>query len=150
RQTPSKWEFGVHGSLVIARNPHRRIMPDPLPPEVLDLVEHSTSAGRLAAVSELARLAAGVNLNRAAGARDALTGLGDDDSRSVSAAATDALYGVTVRLSPSAIDLGRVPIDASPLVAEITVEGGPLALASTVSESAGGASASALHARLDA
>ena len=85
RQTPSKWEFGVHGSLLIARNPHRRIMPDPLPPEVLDLVEHSTSAGRLAAVGELARLAAGANRNRGAAARNALTRLVDDDSRGAGA-----------------------------------------------------------------
>ena len=150
RQTPSKWEFGVHGSLLIARNPHRRIMPDPLPPEVLDLVEHSTSAGRLAAVGELARLAAGANRNRGAAARNALTRLVDDDSRGVSAAAARALDGVTVRLSRPVIDLGRVPPGSPPLVADVAVEGGPLALASTVSASASGASAGALRARLDA
>src|SRR6266545_602320 len=150
QQTPSKWEFGVHGGLLMARNPHRRITPGPLPPELLDLVEHSTAVARLAAVGELARIAAGVNLTRAAAARLALIRLLDDDSRRVSASAAHALEGATVRPARSTIDFGRVPAHTPPLVTEVAVEGGPLAWASTVSTSASARSAGSLRARFEA
>src|SRR5262249_27613019 len=154
QQTPGKWEFGVHGDLLVARNPHRRITPGRVPPELPDLGRHSSPIARPAAVGELAHLAAGSNLALAAAARLALATLADDDSRRVSAAAEHALDGVTVRLARSAIDLGRVRAGTAPLVTEVALEGGPLALASAVSVSVSGtadaASAGSLRARLAA
>ena len=86
-QTPCKWEFGLRGDLYVARNPFWRERPAALPTELLDLVEHPSAAVRLAAVHELAAVTGGAALE----ARDALARLADDDSRRVSAAATEAL-----------------------------------------------------------
>jgi hypothetical protein len=61
-QTPSKWEFGLRGDLHVARNPHRRVRAVELAPELLDLVRHPLPGGRSAAVRELARIAAGDDL----------------------------------------------------------------------------------------
>lgn len=144
-QTPSKWEFGLRGGLYIARNPHRRIMPARLPPDLVDLIEHPSAAARLAGVQELAALAAGTHLPRAVAARLALRQLIEDDSRRVSASAAAALQQSALRLTASNADFGRVPPSNWPLVTEVGVEGGPLALASAVTTSGG-----PLRAQLDA
>ena len=145
RQTPCKWEFGLRGGLYIARNPRRRIVPAQLPQEVLDLIDHPTATGRLAAVDELARITAGTNLARAAAARLALSKLVDDDSRRVAASAVEATEVTALRLGATSIDFGRVALGTRPLTAEIGVDGSPLALASAVTTSA-----SMLRARLEA
>ncbi len=132
QQTPCKWEFGLRGDLYVARNPHRRVAPAPLPQDLLDLLDHPTPAARLAAVNELARLAAGTNLARAAAARLALGQLADDDSRRVSSAAGEALQHTAVHLAVSTVDFGLVPRGAPRRVVEVRVEGPPLALASSV------------------
>ena len=104
-QTPCKWEFGLRGDLYVARNPFWRERPAALPTELLDLVEHPSAAVRLAAVHELAAVTG------AAGpaARGALARLADDDSRRVSAAATDALD-----LPPAAAPPAAAPPAAAP------------------------------------
>ncbi|MDP9227251.1 MAG: caspase family protein, partial [Actinomycetota bacterium] len=130
-QTPSKWEFGVQGDLFIARNPRRKILPARLPDELLEMVAHPTASVRLAAVQDLDQLAGGPNLRLAAGARLALQGLRGDDSRRVSAAATNALERTALRITPTHVDLGEVPIGSRPRV-EIRIDGGPLALASSI------------------
>jgi hypothetical protein len=130
-QTPSKWEFGVQGDLYIARNPRRKILPGRLPDDLLELIVHPTASVRLAAVGDLDQLAGGPNLRLACGARLALAELRDDDSRRVSAAATNALQRTTLRITPTSVDLGQVPIGSEPHV-EVRVDGGPLALASSI------------------
>jgi Tol biopolymer transport system component len=130
-QTPSKWEFGVQGDLFIAKNPRRKILPAPLPDELLEMVAHPTASVRLAAVQDLDQLAGGPNLRLAAGARLALQGLRGDDSRRVSAAATNALERTALRITPTHVDLGEVPIGSRPRV-EIRIDGGPLAVASSI------------------
>ncbi len=132
QQTPCKWEFGLRGDLYVARNPHRRVAPAPLPQDLLDLLDHPTPAARLAAVNELARLTAGTNLARAAAARLALGQLVDDDSRRVASAAGEALQHTAVHLAVSTVDFGVVSRGAPRRVVEVRVEGPPLALASTV------------------
>ncbi|WP_433297166.1 caspase family protein [Actinoplanes sp. CA-030573] len=93
KQTPSKWEFGLRGGLIVARNPHLRLPAEPaLPPELIDLVRHPIASVRLAAVRELAPIAAGEDPTRAAAARVALEQLASDDSRQVSLAANEALH----------------------------------------------------------
>lgn len=142
-QTPSKWEFGVQGDLYIARNPRRRILPGRLPDELLGMVAHPIASVRLAAVQDLDRLAGGHNLQLAAGARLALQELRGDDSRRVSAAATNALERTALRITPTRVDLGEVPIGSRPR-AEVRVDGGPLALASSIE-----VTHQHLHARFD-
>jgi hypothetical protein len=132
-QTPSKWEFGVQGGLYVARNPRRRIMPSALPPHVLDLLGNPLAAVRVGAVDELGQLAVGADLPLAAAARQALARLVDDDSRRVSEAATRALDRTALRLSETVIDLGTVGVGGPGAARELTVGGGPLAVASAVS-----------------
>jgi Caspase domain len=144
KQTPSKWEFGLRGGLVIARNPRRRIRPGRLPQELLDLIEHPTAAARLAAVEELARIAASTNMPLAAAAQQGLERLTEDDSRRVAAAATRARETTMLRLTAYAVDFGRTVPGARTQVRKVPVEGGPLAKVSWVTTST-----DALRARFD-
>jgi uncharacterized caspase-like protein len=43
-QTPGKWEFGLQGELVLAKNPQRVVVPAPLPPELIELVPHTRAS----------------------------------------------------------------------------------------------------------
>ncbi len=143
-QTPSRWDFGVQGDVVIARSPRRRVVPAPLPREVLDLVEHTSAGVRLGAVEELAGIATRDNLGMAAGAVAVLRQLVDDDSRRVSSAAHDALVALEPRTVPSAVDLGSLPAGTSSSAAQVTVEGSPLVLSSAVATTSAD-----VHAELD-
>ncbi|MGK5681172.1 YncE family protein [Actinoplanes sp. URMC 104] len=84
---------------------------------------------RLTAVDELARMAWGADLAMAAAARRALQQLMEDDSRSVSAAAAAALERTAVRVDPDRIDFGVVAAETPRLVADVRVDGPPLAVA---------------------
>ncbi|MGK5678843.1 caspase, EACC1-associated type [Actinoplanes sp. URMC 104] len=132
RQTPSKWEFGMRGDLMVARNPHRRIRAAVLPPELLELVQHPLPAVRMTAVRELAPIAGGENLERAAAAFPVLEELVDDDSRMVSAGATTVLDRTRVRLARESIDLGAVQVGSEPVEFDVAVGGSPLAGSSAV------------------
>ncbi|MDQ3104702.1 MAG: caspase family protein, partial [Actinomycetota bacterium] len=133
-QTPSKWEFGLQGDLVIARNPRRQIRPGSVPEDIAELVHHPTAGVRLGAVDELARIAAQENLGRAAGAVLLLRRLLDDDSRRVSQAAAVALDKVAPTALPGHVDFDDIPVGATS-AEDVHVQGGPLALASTVETS---------------
>ncbi|GIE93740.1 caspase family protein [Paractinoplanes rishiriensis] len=108
-QTPSKWEFGLRGELYVARNPNRRVPATRLAPELLDLIRHPVAAVRLAAVHELAGVAADDDPARAAEAHQALQRLTDDDSRQVSAAATAALTPTAPVVPPDPSPTGPRP-----------------------------------------
>ncbi|WP_307834664.1 YncE family protein [Paractinoplanes lichenicola] len=84
---------------------------------------------RLAGIDGLARLAWGADLAMAHAARQALQQMTEDDSRAVSAAATAALERTSVRLDPERIDFGTVAAETPRLVADVRVEGPPLAVA---------------------
>jgi hypothetical protein len=133
-QTPGKWEFGLQGDLVLAKNPQRVIVPAPLPHDLLELVDHPFPATRLGSVDVLTRLAEGSNLPIAAGARSVLERMVNDDSRAVAAAASEAVAAMSLRLSAADVDLGNVPVGAA-ATAEISIEGPPLATASRVESS---------------
>jgi YVTN family beta-propeller protein len=100
-----------------------------LPPYVLTEIGSPIRENRLTAIDQLARLAGGVDLALAVAARGALQHLMGDDSRSVAAAAAAALERTAVRLNPDRIDFGQVPPDAPRLLAEVEVDGPPLAIA---------------------
>lgn len=134
-QTPSKWEFGLQGDLIIARNPRRRIVPAPLSNEILELAQHPTPGVRLGAIDELAQTTAGPNLQLGAGAALLLRQLLTDDSRRVAEAAATALTELALQLPDTEIDLGTIPVGSAAVV-EIPVAGSPLALASTIATSA--------------
>ena len=109
-----------------------------LPPHVLTGIESPIRAARLAGVDELARLANGAELTVAAAARLTLKRLTDDDSRSVAAAAVAALERTAVRLNPDVVNFGPVSPGTPPLVADVVVEGPPLAAVATVTASGPG------------
>ncbi|MFI6071501.1 caspase family protein [Actinoplanes sp. NPDC051343] len=95
-QTPCKWEFGTRGDLYVARSPFKPDSVVSLPPELLNLVAHPSAAVRLAAVHELAAVGDG---GREV-AHGVLRRLADDDSRTVSAAAAEALGSSPDRPAP--------------------------------------------------
>jgi hypothetical protein len=92
-QTPGKWTFGVEGDLFIARRSRPVTTPSPLPEQLQEAIDSPFAAVRAAAVQELDRLRRGRHAGLALGARLALEGLTEDDSRTVAAAASAALDG---------------------------------------------------------
>ena len=109
-----------------------------LPEQVLTEIDSSVRETRLRAVGELERLANSADLAMAAAARFTLMRLTEEDSRSVAAAAAAALERTTVRLNPDQVHFGRVAAGTPRLVAEVLVEGPPLAAAAAVTVSGPG------------
>jgi YVTN family beta-propeller protein len=100
-----------------------------LPTHVLTEIDSPIRETRLTAVDELARIAAGPDLAMAAAARRALASLTQDDSRSVSAPAATALERTAIRLRPERVDFGQVAPGTPRVVADVLVDGPPLATA---------------------
>ncbi len=109
-QTPGKWVFGVQGELYIARRSQRLSEPAPLPVELCQLIDSPLSSVRAVAVRELEKLLHGRHLGLAEAAQQGLRRLADDDSRSVSAAATAALQSdIPQPVLPLASPIGDQP-----------------------------------------
>jgi hypothetical protein len=124
-QTPGKWAFGVQGDLYIARRARPVTTAAPLPPQLQEAIGSPFAAIRAAAVQELVRLLQGRHAGLALAARLALQQLTEDDSRTVAAAATEALNTQapppppqptppTLALSATVIDFGRLPEHSTP------------------------------------
>jgi YVTN family beta-propeller protein len=109
-----------------------------LPEQVQHGIDSSVRETRLRAVGELERLANSADLAMAAAARFTLMRLTEEDSRSVAAAAAAALERTTVRLNPDQVHFGQVAAGTPRLVAEVLVEGPPLAAAAAVTVSGPG------------
>jgi hypothetical protein len=122
-QTPGKWTFGVQGELVIARRARPVTTPAALPPELQGAIDNPFAEVRGGAVKHLARLAQSRHAGLALAGRMSLERLTNDDSRTVSAAATAALND----LAPSPSE----PLPPEPPPSEPPPE---LALSATVIE----------------
>jgi YVTN family beta-propeller protein len=108
-----------------------------LPPHVLTEIDSPIRETRLTGVDELTRLANGADLAMAAAARATLKRLTEDDSRSVAAAAAAALARTVVRLSPDRVDFGQVLPGTAQMVADVLVDGPPLAVATATVTTSG-------------
>jgi YVTN family beta-propeller protein len=86
----------------------------------------------LAAVGELRDLAAGTDVEAAVAARAALVQLVGDDSREVSAAASEALDATSIALEPPRVDFGPVTAGTPSLIAAVAILGPPMALTSRI------------------
>ncbi len=91
KQTPGKWSYKQQGDMVIARNPKPIVKPAELPADLRTAIESPLANVRSGAVRELDRLLNGSNAGLALAAFDAIKHLIDDDSRSVSQVASNAL-----------------------------------------------------------
>ena len=134
-QTPSKFEYGVQGDFVLAKNPNWTVTPGSLPPKLMELVLDPYAPTRLGSVADLARLAGGVDLATAAAAWQQLSLMVNDDSRQVATAASAAVDDLALRVSPASVDLGEFHVGAPSPHAELKIEGPPLAAASRVEPS---------------
>ncbi len=143
-QTPSKWEYGMQGNVVIARSPRRTVRSTNLPTHLHELIEHHNPGVRRGAVDDLARLAGGDELPLAAAARRALAGLAEDDSRTVSAAAAEVLEATKLRLSAYELAFGEVVRGATSHSLDCDLLGPPLVEAATVTSSS-----PVLHSSID-
>ncbi|MEU8176897.1 caspase family protein [Microbispora hainanensis] len=90
-QTPGKWAFDLQGELYVARRARPVTVPSPLPAELQEVIENPIARVRAGAVEELRRLLRSRHEGLALAARLALQELSDDDSRTVSTAAAEAL-----------------------------------------------------------
>ncbi|GAA0531481.1 hypothetical protein GCM10010172_10260 [Paractinoplanes ferrugineus] len=110
-----------------------------LPTHVLTEIDSPIRETRLTGVDELGRLAGGHDLGLAAAARAALERLTQDDSRAVSVAAATVLERTAIRVRPDRVDFGQLAPGTPRVVADVLVDGPPLALASaTVTVSGAG------------
>jgi hypothetical protein len=134
-QTPSKFEYGVQGDFVLARNPNWTVAPGSIPPKLLELATDPYAPTRLGSVADLARLAGGTDLATAAAAWQQLGLMVNDDSRQVATAASEAVDAIAPRVSPASVDLGQLTLGAPSPDIELKIEGPPLAGASRVESS---------------
>ena len=100
-----------------------------LPSHVLTEIGSPIRESRLRGVEQLTQIAYGADLGMAAAARLALKRLSDDDSRSVAAAAAAGLERTAVRVTPERVDFGEVAYGTQRVIADVAVEGPPLAAA---------------------
>jgi hypothetical protein len=90
RQTPMLWTYGAEGDLLVARNARGA---EPLPEELVALLESARPRLRESAVAELAELLRGSNPGRAQTARVTLERVATEDIPQVAALARRALDG---------------------------------------------------------
>ncbi len=91
QQRPGKWAFGIQGDIIIARNPHLVARPGDLPRDLQQSIKDSRPWVRVGAVVELLRLLRTSDADLVLAAHEALQRLVEDESGTVSAAATKSL-----------------------------------------------------------
>ncbi|GAA3342535.1 hypothetical protein GCM10020358_37850 [Amorphoplanes nipponensis] len=115
---------------------------------MLTEIDSSVRETRLKGVGELERLTNGADLAVAAAARRTLMRLTQEDSRSVAAAAAAAMERTALRLNPDQVHFGEVARGTPQLLADVLVEGPPLATAAAVTVSGPGLRAALSGRRL--
>ena len=132
-QTPSKWEYGLEGDLIISKSPRRVVQPAALPDELIQIINHPYPVARRGAIDELARLAGGSDLPVAAAAVQALSAMVEDDSRSIALAATSAIDVLAIGVSKQALSFGELTVGAPAPDLSCELLGPPLVEAAEVS-----------------
>ena len=130
QQTPHMWSFGTRGDIVVARSPLRRVVPSTLPVAVQTALA-GDRISRLGAVHVLSELLDEADPPTALAAVQALQYLVDDDSRSLSEAATTTLHRVRLTATPTAVEVAA----GTPTSVEIVLGGSVLAIAARVETS---------------
>ena len=94
-QTPQKFAYKMEGPIIIAKNPHSEVKPAELPVELQKALHASKVWMREGAVSELKHTLHSRDKGLVVAAHQALMRLAEDDSRRISAAASEVLaaYG---------------------------------------------------------
>ncbi|GID93758.1 YncE family protein [Amorphoplanes digitatis] len=118
-----------------------------LPRHVRTEIDSPIRESRLLGVGELAQIVTSSDLAMAGAAQLALRRLAEDDSRAVAAAAATVLGRTAVRLNPDRVDFGEVAAGTPHLVADVIVEGPPLAFATATVTAAGPGLRAALTGR---
>ncbi|MCP4269283.1 MAG: DUF1566 domain-containing protein [Candidatus Brocadiaceae bacterium] len=92
-QSPQKWNLGVQGKIVIAKNPNPVVKPVALPSNLLQSANDTSRPKweREGAVRELSRLLNGADKGIVISAREALIRLKEDDSRLISTEAAKVI-----------------------------------------------------------
>ena len=85
-QRPEKWDFGVQGKILIARNPKPVVRLVTLPQELIDAMNDPNPMARVGAVHALHDLLRGENKGLSLSAYEALEKMQHDDSKRVSEA----------------------------------------------------------------
>ena len=125
-QTPSKWEYGLEGELIISKSPRRPVRPAQLPDQLVEVIHHTYPVARRGAIEELVRLATGTDLPIAVAAVAALREMEDDDSRSIAGAATTAVESLTITVDMPELAFGEVELASVPPVLSCELSGPPL------------------------
>ena len=156
RQTPTLWTYGAEGDLLVAQSPRGPVVkPEPLPEDLVALLESARPRVREGAVAELADLLAGPDPGRALTARAAHERVATHAVPQVAAAARAALDAHATPAPPAPPPPAEPPpprpTDAEPprpsgppsrrrLVIAIAIAGGVAALAVAAALLAGGGS----------
>ena len=139
-QTPSKSEWGLQETIVIARSPRRVVAEATLSAPLLEMIDSVHPEHRMGAILELTDRLDGDDVRMAAAALRGLQKLAGDDSRRVSERAGAELDRRQPRLSVDELDLGAV--DAGSRVERVCdLTGVPLVHAASVTAEGGGLSA---------
>lgn len=127
---PRPSSFGDGGNFVVARSPLRRIVASTLP-ESVQAALTGDRMSRLGAVRVLSDLVDRADPSTALAAVQALQGLVNDESRSLSEAARDTLHRIRLTADPKAVE---VPA-GTPTRAEVVLGGSALAIGARVESS---------------
>jgi hypothetical protein len=125
RQTPQMWSFGTRGDILVARSPVRRVTAAPLPENLRNALAGDL-VSRLGAIQILGRRLDDPDAAEVLAVAQALTALLDDDSRSVSGAASGALAGVRLAAVPAALEFRGLRVGTASADQSVVLSGSAL------------------------
>jgi hypothetical protein len=125
-QTPCR-DIEMQGELYLAKSGRRRLRPVPLPLDLRAAAEDANPYTRLGAIAELRSRLQSENLAVAAGAREALITIASSDTKQVAGAAKAAFGELVLRVTPTSLDFGPVPVGTQTTPQRVELSGPPLA-----------------------